>query len=228
MEKCCLNHSNHVYDIGCMTYSAWVRRLVCMRSVVWVCVVSIGRSPLSSLVQTSSSVIVEYVAVALLHKATCNNKGFCSAWGVLVVKQGVDEVRCNVLADLCKPVRCQTHHRHFFQCHYFTHSTSHRRRGRAEHRAVNKWLDNYTNKQKRWLFEREKRRKCIYFSDSCRKGCKGKFVHLSQEVRHRVCYPTQEVQRVGKRSSEPTREVSSRFQQLCEISTVACIYMFSI
>lgn len=50
-----------------------------MRSVVCVYVVSIGRSPQSSLVQTSSSVIVEYVAVALLHKATCNNKGFCSA-----------------------------------------------------------------------------------------------------------------------------------------------------
>lgn len=35
-------------------------------------------------------------------------------------KEGMDEVRCCVLADLCKPVWCQTHHCHFFQCHYFT------------------------------------------------------------------------------------------------------------
>lgn len=48
---------------------------------------------------------------------------------------------------------------------------------------------------------------------------------LLQEISLRVCYPTQEVERVGKRSSESTREVSSRFQQLCEVSTVACIYM---
>lgn len=93
-----------------------------MRSVVCVCVVSIGWSPQSSLVQTSLSVIVEYVAVALLHKATCNNRGvlLCMNGGG---KERVDEVRCCVLADLHKAVWCQTHHRHFFHCHYFTEHT---------------------------------------------------------------------------------------------------------
>lgn len=63
-----------------------------------------------------------YVAVALLHKATCNNRGvlLCMNGGG---KERVDEVRCCVLADLHKAVWCQTHHRHFFHCHYFTEHT---------------------------------------------------------------------------------------------------------
>lgn len=47
----------------------------CMMSVVYVCEVSFAWSPQSLLVQTSSSVIGGYMAVASPHKATCNNRG---------------------------------------------------------------------------------------------------------------------------------------------------------
>ncbi len=81
-KKSYLSHS--VYNTGCMIDSVfvWVCMFVCeeicvycMRSVVCVCVVCIGWSPQSLLVQTSSSVIVGYMAVASPHKATCNNRG---------------------------------------------------------------------------------------------------------------------------------------------------------
>lgn len=75
--------------------------LYCMISVVFAGVVSFSWSTQSVLVQTSSFVIGQCVAMALLHEATCNNRGVLLAWRLMV-----DEVNCCLWADFNKRVCC--------------------------------------------------------------------------------------------------------------------------
>lgn len=55
-----------------------------------------------------------------------------------------------------------------------------RRGGGGEHKAVNKWLDNYTNKQKHWLLEskreREKKKSVFIFK-----------IHAEKVARESLC-----------------------------------------
>lgn len=87
----------------------------CMISAVFAGVVSFSWSTQSLLVQTSSFVIGQCMAMALLHEATCNNRGVLLAWRLIV-----DEVNCCLWADFNKRVWCQIQHGRSFLCVYRT------------------------------------------------------------------------------------------------------------
>lgn len=110
----------------------------------------------------------------------------------------VDEERCCIWADLYNPTL-----------------TTLQNRGRKQ-------KTQHTNNYMRIIGEEG----TLIKWGRCWKSCKGKFCIFHKKWGSE-CYPTQEVQRVGKRSSHLSTQgdVSSRFQHLWVTSTVAHTYM---